>query len=104
MTQQAHDMNTVPSDDSVRLLPPERVVTITYQHSKKGEVHRRILPIRTYFGTDKYHPEQQYLLEAYDLDALETRTFALINITGWNRTDGGGGWRQPSGNPPVFID
>lgn len=101
---QAYDMNTIPSDDSHDHIDKERIVTITYEHSKHGTVQRRILPIRTFFGTDKYHPEPQYLLTAWDLDKLEERTFALMNITGWNRDAHESGWRQPSGNPPKFID
>lgn len=47
----------------------------------KGEVAwRQVIPIRLYYGTTQYYPEEQYLLEARDMDKKECRTFAVSNI------------------------
>jgi predicted DNA-binding transcriptional regulator YafY len=41
---------------------------------------RHIIPERVYFGKTEWHPKEQWLLEAMDLDKKEKRTFALKEI------------------------
>lgn len=50
-------------------------------HRGKVEV-RHVLPIRIWFGSTAWHPEPQWLMEAFDLDKQGTRDFALCGILG----------------------
>lgn len=46
-----------------------------------GEVRlRRVIPMGLRFGTGPYYDEPQWLLEGFDLDKKEYRTFALAHI------------------------
>lgn len=47
----------------------------------RGEVAARtILPKRIWYGQTDWHPESQWLLEAYDLEREAERSFALRDI------------------------
>lgn len=61
------------------------LVTFRYTNYKGETAVRRVRPIRLWFGSTGWHPEAQWLLEAFDLDRGETRDFALRDITGWRR-------------------
>jgi len=41
---------------------------------------RHIVPERIYFGKTEWHPQKQWLLEAFDLDKKEKRIFAVKEI------------------------
>ncbi len=44
----------------------------------RGELsRRRVLPAIIKWGATEYHPEEQWLMDAYDLDKEEPRTFAI---------------------------
>lgn len=60
------------------------VVIIDYTNWKGVRMNRKISPIRIFWGQNTYHPEEQYLLEAYDLDKLEIRYFAMKDVHSWN--------------------
>jgi predicted DNA-binding transcriptional regulator YafY len=50
----------------------------------RGEVSlRRVRPGRVWYGTTKYYPKPQWLMDAFDLDKGDKRTFALSNISDW---------------------
>jgi predicted DNA-binding transcriptional regulator YafY len=50
----------------------------------KGEAGERVIqPTRIWFGKDEWHPEPQWLLQAYDLGKHEERTFAMKDISWW---------------------
>lgn len=61
------------------------IVKFIYVNHRGERGLHTVRPIRVYFGSTAYHPEAQWLLEAFDLDRRETRDFALSNIGGWNR-------------------
>ena len=47
----------------------------------KGELgHRRAEVQGVFFGSNEYHPEDQFLLAAFDMDKLEHRTFAMADM------------------------
>lgn len=47
----------------------------------RGETSvRSVDPVHIYFGATRWHPEQQWLLEAYDLAKDENRVFAMKDI------------------------
>ena len=60
------------------------LVQFSYRNHR-GEVGtRRVRPIRIWFGSTAWHPEAQWLLEAFDLDRQGTRDFALSSVlTPW---------------------
>ena len=41
---------------------------------------RNVIPMSLYFGATEFHPENQWLIVAYDLDKQCERTFALNDI------------------------
>jgi predicted DNA-binding transcriptional regulator YafY len=59
------------------------VATIHYTNWKCETGHRKIVPIRIFWGDTHFHPEKQWLLEAFDVDKGEMRTFAMKDIHEW---------------------
>jgi predicted DNA-binding transcriptional regulator YafY len=57
-------------------------VTFTYCNYKNEIETRKVRPIRIYFGSTAYHPDPQWLLEAWDVDRNATRDFAMSGILG----------------------
>lgn len=54
----------------------------------KGETGvRRIKPLNIWFGSTEFHPEEQLLLTAIDLDKNAERTFAVCDIRSWKQRD-----------------
>ena len=48
-----------------------------YTNYKGVTSTRRIVPMKLFFGSTHYHPEEQYILTAYDIDKKEDRDFAM---------------------------
>ena len=47
----------------------------------KGEVGiRNIIPQNIYYGNTEFHPEDQWLLDVFDVDKDALRTYALMDI------------------------
>lgn len=44
---------------------------------------RRVLPLEIWFGSTAFHPKEQWLLKAFDLDKEADRDFAIQDINGW---------------------
>jgi predicted DNA-binding transcriptional regulator YafY len=59
------------------------VVIIRYTNYRGETAERRIVPICIRFGSTEWHPEEQWLLEAFDLDRDATRAFALKDVLDW---------------------
>lgn len=64
-------------------IDPRYVVIIRYTNYRGETANRRIVPIGIRFGSTEWHPEQQWLLEAFDLDRDATRSFALKDVLEW---------------------
>lgn len=58
-------------------------VRIDYTNHKGERALRVINPISIQFGETTWHPEPQFLLEAYDHEKNSHRTFALKDIHSW---------------------
>ncbi len=53
-----------------------------------GEVSvRKIIPESLYFGSSEWHPENQWLLRAFDLDKEAYRDFALSEMKTCEQVD-----------------
>lgn len=57
-----------------------QIVEVDYTNWRGIRSTRKILPIRIFFGSNEFHTESQWLLEALDIERQENRTFALKNI------------------------
>ena len=51
-----------------------------YINYKGTKSTRNVIPMSLYFGATEFHPENQWLMVAYDLDKQCERTFALNDI------------------------
>lgn len=57
-----------------------KALNIVYTNYRGETSIRRIVPERIWFGATDWHPEEQWLLEAVDLDKHAARSFALKDI------------------------
>jgi len=69
---------TTPMPHTNEILPED--VLIDYTNWKGNRRIRRIRPIGIIFGQNKWHPKNQWLLEAYDLEDRQIKSFALHGI------------------------
>jgi predicted DNA-binding transcriptional regulator YafY len=58
----------------------EKTIKILYTNYRNETKVRTIIPIKIWFGETDWHPEKQWLLDAYDLEKEAERSFALIDI------------------------
>ena len=61
----------------------ETAVVIDYTNYRGERALRPIEPARIVFGATPWHPEKQWLLEAFDIVKNEHRSFALAGVPGW---------------------
>ena len=61
----------------------QQVVTIRYTNYRGKTADRRIVPRQIRFASTDWHPETQWLLDAYDLDREDERSFAMRDIAEW---------------------
>ena len=59
------------------------IVNILYTNWKGVTSQRRIIPINIFFGSTGWHKEEQWLLNAFDVDKQANRAFALKDIHEW---------------------
>jgi predicted DNA-binding transcriptional regulator YafY len=67
-------------------LPTIQVVKIRYTNYEGTTKDYRILPLADralYFGTSRWHPEPQWLLDAWDVDREVHRTFSMKHVLTW---------------------
>lgn len=64
----------------IQQIGAESVITFDYVNWKGEKAHRRAIVKGFYYGNTEYHPEAQWLLEAYDLDKDEDRVFAMKDM------------------------
>ena len=64
------------------MAPPDRrkAIKIVYTNYRGETALREVLPQRVWFGSTDWHPEEQWLLDAIDLDKGAPRSFALRDI------------------------
>ena len=59
------------------------VVTIIYTNWKGVRAERTIKPMQLWFGKTEFHPTEQWLLMAVDVEKDEQRNFAMADIESW---------------------
>jgi predicted DNA-binding transcriptional regulator YafY len=57
-----------------------KAVCIVYTNYRGETAQRRIVPQRVWFGATEWHPGEQWLLDAFDLEKGSPRSFALRDI------------------------
>jgi len=70
---------------------PNAVVKIRYTNYRGETAVRKIVPIRIRFAASEWHPGEQWLMDAYDIDRQAERSFAMADIHEWDVTDSGAG-------------
>lgn len=55
-------------------------VTVTYTNYRGETTTRKIQPSRLFWGSTEWHPEPQWLLEAWDFGKSAVRVFALKDM------------------------
>ena len=61
----------------------EKIVTIVYTNYKGKTAVRKILPKEIFYGHTDWHPEDQWLLTAFDIQKAADRSFAMKDIKAW---------------------
>jgi predicted DNA-binding transcriptional regulator YafY len=59
------------------------VVAIVYTNHRGETSVRRIVPKRIWFGKTAWHPEEQWILNAFDVDRGADRGFAMKGVRAW---------------------
>ena len=62
-----------------------KAVQLDYTNWEGKRAFRKVLPIEIFFGKNEWHPQEQWLLRAMDVETNEERTFAMKDIHNWNR-------------------
>jgi predicted DNA-binding transcriptional regulator YafY len=68
-------------------IDPEKIVTIRYTNYRGETGVRRVLPIEIRFISTEWHPQPQWIMEAYDVEKGAQRSFALKDILEWSVND-----------------
>lgn len=65
-------------------VPLDEPLTITFTDSTGVERERCVIPQRVWFGSTEWHPDAQWLLDAYDMDRHAVRSFELARVRGFD--------------------
>ena len=60
-----------------------KIVEIDYTNHAGERALRSILPLRMTFKSTQWHPSAQWILEAFDIDKVAERSFAVKDIHTW---------------------
>lgn len=60
-----------------------QIVEIVYTNWKGVTAKRRIVPKNIFYGSTEWHNEEQWLLNAFDIDKQADRAFAIKDIKSW---------------------
>lgn len=58
-------------------------IKVLYKNWKGVEKIRTIIPQKIYFGTTDFHKEEGWLLELFDVEKNDKRTYSLKDIKEW---------------------
>lgn len=61
----------------------QKTVKIKYTNYRGETGVREIEPIQIWFGATEWHPELQWLLDAFDIEKGAQRSFAVKDISEW---------------------
>ncbi len=61
----------------------KKVVRILYTNYRGETGYRNIVPEKIWFGATEWHKEEQWLLDAHDIEKEALRNFAMKDIQEW---------------------
>lgn len=61
----------------------QKRIRISYTNWRGETSERLILPIKIWFGSTQWHKDEQWLLNALDIEKNEERDFALKDVHIW---------------------
>ena len=70
-------------DETELALDPGRAVRIDYTNWRGERSSRVIIPVTHRWGSNEWHPDEQWLLDAHDVAKNAERTFACKDIHSW---------------------
>lgn len=70
-------------ESSTVALDPKTIVQFVYTNHRGETEVRHIVPIRIRFAASEWHPQEQWLMDAFDLDRDAERSFALSDAREW---------------------
>jgi hypothetical protein len=62
---------------------PKEAVAILYTNYRGETSIRKIVPKKIWFGKTDWHPDEQWILDAFDLEKGAERGFALRDVKSW---------------------
>jgi predicted DNA-binding transcriptional regulator YafY len=62
-----------------------KIVNILYTNYRGETGYRNIIPHRIWFGSTQWHPADQWLLDAHDVEKNAIRNFAMSDIKDWTQ-------------------
>lgn len=60
-----------------------RIVRIVYTNYRGETGERTIIPLRLEFGKNEWHPQEQWMIVAQDVEKKAERTFTVKDIKSW---------------------
>lgn len=81
--QEQANMHDESMKDANNEADPARQVKFTYKNHAGKVQTRYVVPMNIFYGISDWHPEAQWLLNAYDVVKMEERTFAMKDISEW---------------------
>jgi predicted DNA-binding transcriptional regulator YafY len=60
-----------------------QAIEILYTNYRGETARRRVVPSSLRYGATEYHPEPQWLLDAFDVEKQAERTFAMRDVREW---------------------
>jgi hypothetical protein len=60
-----------------------QAIEILYTNYRGETARRKIIPESLRYGATEFHPEPQWLLDAFDLEKSASRTFAMRDVQEW---------------------
>ncbi len=66
------------------MIADKKQIQIDYTNHAGIRQFRQILPLRLWWGSTEWHPEEQWILNAFDVGKSAIRSFAVRDINRWN--------------------
>ena len=58
-------------------------ISICYTNHRRETSIRKIIPLKIWFGKTDWHKEEQWLLDAIDVEKNAERSFTMKDIKAW---------------------
>lgn len=68
-------------------IDPRMVMVIRYTNYRGVTAIRRIVPRQIHFVSTEWHPDPQWVMEAFDLERGAERSFAMRDVLDWNAAE-----------------